>query len=137
MWLCLVEHKLPPPSLFTIFHTQTDTHMQKDNIPTLTRMLTISILIQLRPRLFSNLAYMNSVTSAVLIKHMFLDVVCVLLKQFFFNLQVSLQMIQRIILYFFSLITFWVMLILRFLLDEVLVLPTQFLSDSYLTLPLL
>ena len=80
--------------------------MQKDNIPTLTRMLTISILIQLRPRLFSNLAYMNSVTSAVLIKHMFLDVVCVLLKQFFFNLQVSLQMIQRIILYFFSLITF-------------------------------
>ena len=71
MGLCSVEHNLPRPPLFAIFHTQTDT-MQKDKHTHFNANINkFQFIFLLRPRSFSDLAYMSSMTSAVLIKHIF------------------------------------------------------------------
>ena len=132
----LSRTQLTSPTLFTIFHTQTDT-MQKDKHTHINANYNkFQFICLLRPRSFRDLAYMSSMTSAVLIKHIFgrslrsIGAIC-----FKFTNYIKNDLTHHSIKFERNLpITFWVMLILKFLLDKVPVLPLQFLSNSNQTL---
>ena len=136
MWLCSVEHNLPRPPLFTIFHTQTDTRQKDKHTHINANINKFQCIFLWRPRSVSDKAYMSSMTSAVWIKHIFgrslrsINAIC-----FKFTNYIKHDLTHHSVKFWrHLLITFWVMLILNFLLDKVLVLPEQFLSNCNLTL---
>ena len=62
--IVLSRTQLTSPTLSTIFHTHTDTHTA-DKHTLNTNINNFQSIFLLRPRSFSDLAYMSSVTSAV------------------------------------------------------------------------